>query len=562
MEVKGQLISAPDSLCCQHNKERAEQMMALQERRRSLQALLSTRLAELRRVCLQEAELTGEVPADYPLEAGEKPPHIRRRVGTSRHGARNPGRKVIEEAQCSKLKKTLFSGALRKHTDSEQNTHTNRHTHHGKRTVHRGCHTDDTGTSESSSTSDSTYDNDDSTASLCRPLLVSDGAKEGAMGRKPSPLEVYYEINARRNSLASNSPSQSLPRGMSNPDGRSVPVTPLLSRNGPITAHIRSDQSEALLTHKPLPLPASHHVAPHLPPPSRDSSASSGLSELGGEGGANTASRGSRSDTMLDRTNPSLEAGGGGGIELKKGWGGVYVWGKQQKTQLQRQQSHGNPLQPITSQHTTQYNGYLPHPAYPPPLLRGQPGEPRRVKVTRTKSCGPLLQHTAPPGPHQHPSIQPDPHPNLLPPRPPQHLPAQDGHLEEATKSLHKALALEGLRDWYLRNTLGSAHQNQINGKVSTGVKVQEGRGALQRRRTTHGVIQQPAYQMDTHQQYTPSLQHQQGQLPHSATFHGHPLHGRSLDGSLYHNSFPLQQRQEVSLKAQAVDQPSPGTLV
>lgn len=36
-------------------KQRAERMVELQERRRSLQALLGTRLAELRRVCLQEA---------------------------------------------------------------------------------------------------------------------------------------------------------------------------------------------------------------------------------------------------------------------------------------------------------------------------------------------------------------------------------------------------------------------------------------------------------------------------------------------------------------------------
>ncbi len=37
------------------SKQRAERMVELQERRRSLQSLLNTRIAELKRVCLQEA---------------------------------------------------------------------------------------------------------------------------------------------------------------------------------------------------------------------------------------------------------------------------------------------------------------------------------------------------------------------------------------------------------------------------------------------------------------------------------------------------------------------------
>lgn len=95
---------------------------------------------------------------------------------------------------------------------------------------------------------------------------------------------------------------------------------------------------------------------------------------------------------------------------------------------------------------------------------------------------------------------------------------------------------LTGLRDWYLRNTLGSSHQNQANGKVTAGtngskmnggVKGQAGGGgALQRRRTTHGVIQQSAYQTETNHHHH-AAPHHKHTLPHSATFHGHPLHGR-----------------------------------
>ncbi|XP_008293462.1 uncharacterized protein ccdc120a [Stegastes partitus] len=596
MEVKGQLIS-PDPLTCPDRKQR-ERIVELQERRRSLQALLSTRLAELRRICLQEAELTGAVPSEFPLEAGEKLPCVRRRGGTSRHGTRKC-RVEDEDSQRSKLKKTLFSGALRKHNDSEHNTHNQTHTHHGKRTVHRGCHTDDTVRSESSSTSDSTgHDNGNTPACVlplwqqkatqfnggsdptsqfccdwvqlflvllqlpllagpffwvpaawyeavaqCRPPLVSTG----------SPVEVFYQNRTRRNSV-----------------------------------HIRTEHPETLQTHKPLPLPP---LPPPPPPPrSQDSSSSSGPSDPGAglEGGVrvNTARRSNSSDGLLDRIAPPEEEVGaqqGGlwvngvpgsrGVGRGKGRGGTgysdvlldYVWGKQQ--QLQRQQSHAS-RQPITSQHQLLYNGHSSQQGAPP-TYRSHHGDQRRVTVTRTKSCGPFLpaQQTDTHNPPL-PAIQPDPHPHLLPPRPPQLPPTQDSQLEEATRSLHKALALEGLRDWYLRNTVGSSHQTQANGKVSAGATTKAsggakgqsgGGGALQRRRTTHSVIQQSTYQMETSHHH--AAKHHKQTLPQSATFHGHPLHGRSVDSSLYHDAFP-PQKQEVPLREPAADQPSPGTLV
>ncbi len=89
---------------------------------------------------------------------------------------------------------------------------------------------------------------------------------------------------------------------------------------------------------------------------------------------------------------------------------------------------------------------------------------------------------------------------------------------------------LKGLRDWYLRNTIGSTHTNQVNGKVSTGVSTKANGGVKGStgggRRRTHGVAQQSTYQTDTsHHHHAPP--HPKPTLPHSATFHGHPLHGR-----------------------------------
>uniref|UniRef100_A0A8C9X3K4 Coiled-coil domain containing 120a n=1 Tax=Sander lucioperca TaxID=283035 RepID=A0A8C9X3K4_SANLU len=426
-----------------------DRMAELLERRRGLQALLSTRLAELRRVCLQEAELTGAVPSDFPLEAGEKPPCVRRRAGASRHG----NRKCREEdSQRSKQKKTLFSGALRKHSDSEHNTH------HGKRTVHRGCHTDDTVRSESSSTSDST--------------------------------------------------------GLDN-------------------GNTQTDHPETLQTHKPLPL--------HPPPRSQDSS-SSVPSDPGpaGEGGlrANAARHSNSSDGLLEGTNTSgafrsSETLADGRTRTRANNGRTagysevlldYVWGKQQ--QLQRQQSQPNNRQPITSHHQLLYNGFSSQqPQGAPPTYRGPSGDQRRVKVTRTKSCGPFLPvQPSQTDTHNPPlsAIQPDPHPYLLPPRPPQPAPVQDAQLEDATRSLHKALALEGkhqplpTRDAPIDRPLTGI----VNTKANGGVKGQAGGGgALHGRRRTHGGIQQATYQTET--------SHHKKTLPHSATFHGHPLHGR-----------------------------------
>lgn len=56
---------------------------SLQSRRKALEAKLIEKNRELKRLCIQEAELTGSLPPEIPLDPGEVPPTFRRRVGTS-----------------------------------------------------------------------------------------------------------------------------------------------------------------------------------------------------------------------------------------------------------------------------------------------------------------------------------------------------------------------------------------------------------------------------------------------------------------------------------------------
>lgn len=251
-------------------------------------------------------------------------------------------------------------------------------------------------------------------------------------------------------------------------------------------------------------------------------------------------------DGSVDQAKMRLSMGGraaGGGYnELLMD----YIWGKQQRMQVQHHlyQSTGRIWQDLPSPRSStaavppHANGFshsqvhLPSaaPPYSPMVLRGSQAELRRVKVTRTKSCGPFIplqQHTQDaillsayesplPASGTTTSSIPNLHPyqtELSGPsfsrRAPQFsLPTP----EDSTRSLHKALALEGLRDWYLRNALGyppaapKGHEAGIS-------------------RLSHP---HPLVHQAQSVQGEPANPHRP-QIPQSASFHGHPLHGRSV---------------------------------
>ncbi|KAL0978623.1 hypothetical protein UPYG_G00172990 [Umbra pygmaea] len=597
MEVKGRLITsmgvgAPD----QDSKMQDERISALQDRKQLLEDLLSSRVGELRRVCLLEAELTGKIPSAFPLEAGECAPVVQRRSCL-------PIGSTVEEDETGQRRqmKTLFSGALYRHSESERCVPTS------KRTVHRGCHTEDTLMSEStSSMSDSTSHEESSPSvaadhrSMSHPRLTL-GSPDHRVCRKLSPVEIYYEMRTRRNSVTSSiSPSHSLPRSASNVEGRSVPATPLLARTAPISVHVRSDGTSGIA----LKQWSGSLDVPHMVPLAQEGSSS----ERRGCPYNSRARRSNSSEALLDRSSlpedPAPRKGmpprGGpykssealtdgklrhihlgsperhpdasaeqGNVRLSMGRRGEagynellmdYIWGKQ-RIQHPLYQSTGRIWQDISSPRSStaavppHVNGFshsqmhLPSaaPPYSPMVV-----EPRRVKVTRTKSCGPFipLQQdsillSAYESPHLAPSSATSSIPNLLPyqtelsgpsfnRRPPQFsLPTA----EDSARSLHKALALEGLRDWYLRNALGYP---------STTPKGHD--AGVSRLAHPHPLVHQSVQGEALHR----------SQMSQSASFHGHPLHGRSMEFSLFQE--PLHpQMQDLTPKEPSAD---PGTLV
>ncbi|XP_061584729.1 coiled-coil domain-containing protein 120 [Cololabis saira] len=616
MEVKGHLIAsmglgAPDVQGCRDGKLPAERMAALQERRQALETLLSSRLGELKQVCLQEAELTGKLPRAFPLDSGEKPPLVQRRAGLL------PITRLEEDAAQRKQMKAMFTGALHRHSDSERSGP------NGKRTVHRGCHTEDSVMSEgTSSMSDSTsHDNESSPSmaadqrSLSQPRL-STASPEHRLSRKLSPVELYYEMRTCRNSVTSSvSPTHSLPRSSSNVEGRSVPATPLLARTAPISVHVRSDAaggnglkqwSGSLDVSYMIPLAQEGSSSDRRSCPYGSRARRSNSSEALLDRSSLTDDPSPRngmpprggpyksSETLTDgklrhihQGSPERQADSVEKVKMQLSMGGRvgsagynellmdYIWGKQQRMQVQHHlyQSTGriwqDTLSPRSSTavippHTNGFSHSQVHlpsaaPPYSPMVLRGSQAELCRVKVTRTKSCGPFIplqQHpqdglllSAYESPLPASGTTTSSIPNLHPyhtelfgssfsRRPPQFsLPTP----EDSTRSLHKALALEGLRDWYLRNALGyppAAPKGQESG--------------ISRLSHPHPLV----HQAQSLQGEPANLQRQQ--MHQSASFHGHPLHGRSMEFSLYQET-PDPQMQELTPKEPSAD---PGTLV
>ncbi|KAI4826384.1 hypothetical protein KUCAC02_029832 [Chaenocephalus aceratus] len=551
MEVKGHLITsmglgAPDVQGCQDSKLRAERVAALQERKQALEALLSSRVGELKHVCLQEAELTGKLSHAFPLDKGEKPPVVQRRAGLP------PNTKAEDEAAQRKQMKAIFTGALYRHSESDRNVP------NSKRTVHRGCHTEDTVMSEStSSMSDSTsHDNESSPSvvadqrSLSQPRLTV-GSPDHRISRKLSPVEIYYEMRTRRNSVTSSvSPTHSLPRSASNIEGRSVPATPLLARTAPISVHegsssdrrgcpYSSGRGAVVVTAQ---RPCWTDRASRRPGPRN------GMPPRGGPQELRDTDR--RQAKAHPPGQPRENADGNLLMD--------YIWGKQQRMQHHLYQSTGRiwldaalpSLLHRSSASPRQRILPLPVNSPAPRLLSapwcsgGPKAELRRVKVTRTKSCGPFI----PLQQHAQDAILLSAYDSPLP---------ASGTTTSSIPNLHPyQTELSGPS--FGRRPLSSPSRPQ---KTQRGAYISPGSGG------SEGLVPEERPRLPSaapkgneagvsRLSHPHPLVHQQS--PGSASFHGHPLHGRSMEFSLYQET-PHPQTQEATPKEPS---PDPGTLV
>ncbi|KAM4746886.1 FERM domain-containing protein 4A isoform 1-T1 [Rhinophrynus dorsalis] len=79
----GSLLSSGSQESDSSQSAKKDMLAALKSRQEALEETLRLRLEELKKLCLREAELTGKLPREYPLDPGEEPPTVRRRIGTS-----------------------------------------------------------------------------------------------------------------------------------------------------------------------------------------------------------------------------------------------------------------------------------------------------------------------------------------------------------------------------------------------------------------------------------------------------------------------------------------------
>lgn len=83
MASNGSLVSSNSADNDVNEEQKKEKIAELKNKQESLKEILALKEEELKKICLREAELTGVLPEEYPLASGEKPPTVRRRMGTA-----------------------------------------------------------------------------------------------------------------------------------------------------------------------------------------------------------------------------------------------------------------------------------------------------------------------------------------------------------------------------------------------------------------------------------------------------------------------------------------------
>uniref|UniRef100_A0A665TVJ0 FERM domain containing 4Bb n=1 Tax=Echeneis naucrates TaxID=173247 RepID=A0A665TVJ0_ECHNA len=79
----GSLVSTGSADSEMSEEQKKEKLSELRKKEQEIQDILAKKTKELKKICMREAELTGKLPKEYPLSSGERPPQVRRRVGTA-----------------------------------------------------------------------------------------------------------------------------------------------------------------------------------------------------------------------------------------------------------------------------------------------------------------------------------------------------------------------------------------------------------------------------------------------------------------------------------------------
>ncbi|XP_071750647.1 FERM domain-containing protein 4B [Centroberyx gerrardi] len=301
----GSLVSTGSADSEVSEEQKKEKISELRKKEQEIQDILSKKTKELKKICLREAELTGKLPKEYPLSAGERPPHVRRRVGTafklddlfpynedpylrnleSRFALQQKiveaAKKLANEAElCKTVKKKRRRNCLDamhrlQQIEDEMNQYRIKK---GKKPTQRASViiADELVRSDCSSLSSLPLDDDDSDGVSQRPRsrsvqgspqlspLRSLGT-EYDVDRQGSPREnhhhknlsrlafegqepSHYYQNPREVSSTHSSPYKTLPRPPRDP--RSMPPTPVMTRNAYSSSQLRSEGSSHCFRHR------------------------------------------------------------------------------------------------------------------------------------------------------------------------------------------------------------------------------------------------------------------------------------------------------------------------
>lgn len=197
-------------------QSKGERRIELALRRQKMEENLRRKIGELRALCLQEAELTGRLPMEYPLEPGEKPPLVVRRSGgmyrASELSAQLGGARLRELERRIEMQQRAAVSAqgLGMSVDGTRGRWVRRY---GRSLQHRlGDPAMELGPSSASGD------------------MRGDRQTIGrGDGWTLLPTDIYYQTRGRRNSYAS--PVRMLQRSVSGAGRRSEPCSPVVYRD-------------------------------------------------------------------------------------------------------------------------------------------------------------------------------------------------------------------------------------------------------------------------------------------------------------------------------------------